>query len=81
MITRRYSRFFRKQNYCRFTRARTEFVDYKDLVAMKELVTETGKIIPSRITGTNANYQRQVATAIRRARYMAILPYCDQHKK
>ncbi len=47
--------------------------------ALKNYITETGKIVPSRITGTSARYQRQLATAVKRARYLALLPYCDNH--
>jgi small subunit ribosomal protein S18 len=52
---------------------------YKDLATLKAYITETGKIVPSRITGTKAHYQRQLATAIKRARFLALLPYTDQH--
>jgi small subunit ribosomal protein S18 len=55
-------------------------IDYKDLETLKDFITETGKIIPSRITGTSAKYQRQLARAIKYARYLALLPYCDAHK-
>ena len=54
-------------------------IDYKDLATLKNYVTETGKIVPSRITGTKSFYQRQLATAIKRARFLALLPYTDQH--
>ena len=54
-------------------------IDYKDLAILKQYITETGKIVPSRITGTKAFYQRQLAAAIKRARYLALLPYTDQH--
>jgi small subunit ribosomal protein S18 len=73
------SRFFRRRKYCKFTAEGIEQVDYKDLAMLKGYVTETGKIVPSRITGTRAFYQRQLATAIKRARYLALLPYTDQH--
>ncbi len=73
------SRFFRRRKYCKFTAEGIEQVDYKDLGMLKGYVTETGKIVPSRITGTSAFYQRQLATAIKRARYLALLPYTDQH--
>jgi small subunit ribosomal protein S18 len=46
---------------------------------LKDFITETGKIVPSRITGTKAKYQRQLTTAVKRARYLALLPYSDQH--
>jgi len=54
-------------------------IDYKDLDTLTQYVSETGKIVPSRITGTKAKYQRQLATAVKRARYLALLPYTDAH--
>ncbi|MHB8473827.1 MAG: 30S ribosomal protein S18 [Gammaproteobacteria bacterium] len=71
------SRFFRRRKFCKFTAEKTKEIDYKDLQTLKGYVTETGKIVPSRITGTKARYQRQLATAIKRARYLALLPYTD----
>ena len=73
------SRFFRRKKYCKFTAEKTVQIDYKDLVTLKAYITETGKIVPSRITGTRSFYQRQLAVAIKRARYLALLPYTDQH--
>jgi len=74
------SRFFRRRKYCRFTAEGITEVDYKDLELLKAYITETGKIVPSRITGTKAKYQRQLSKAIKRARYLALLPYTDGHK-
>ncbi|MEH6357692.1 MAG: 30S ribosomal protein S18 [Pseudomonadales bacterium] len=74
------ARFFRRRKYCRFTAEGVKQIDYKDLEVLKGFVTETGKIVPSRITGTKARYQRQLATAIKRARYLALLPYTDSHE-
>lgn len=74
------ARFFRRRKFCRFTAENVVEIDYKDLETLKAYITETGKIVPSRITGTNAKYQRQLATAIKRARYLALLPYSDAHK-
>ena len=74
------SRFFRRRKFCRFTAEGVKEIDYKDLQTLKNYITETGKIVPSRITGTNARYQRQLATAIKRARFLALLPYCDSHR-
>lgn len=71
--------FFRRRRYCRFTEEGIEQIDYKDVEMLKDFITETGKIIPSRVTGTKARYQRQLSTAIKRARYVALLPYSDQH--
>jgi small subunit ribosomal protein S18 len=73
------SRFFRRRKFCRFTAEGVKEIDYKDLETLKGYITETGKIVPSRITGTKARYQRQLATAIKRARYVALLPYTDNH--
>lgn len=73
------SRFVRRRKYCRFTAEGVKNIDYKDINLLKNYVTETGKIVPSRVTGTSARYQRQLATAIKRARYIALLPYTDQH--
>ena len=69
---------FRRKS-CRFTESGVNSVDYKDLAVLKNYITETGKIVPSRITGTKPKYQRQLATAIKLARYLALLPYCDHH--
>jgi len=73
------SRFFRRRKFCRFTAEGVTEIDYKDLDILKQYVSETGKIVPSRITGTKAKYQRQLATAVKRARYLALLPYTDAH--
>ncbi len=73
------SRYFRRRRYCRFTAEGIEEIDYKDLNLLKGYITETGKIVPSRITGTKARYQRQLARAVKKARYLALLPYSDQH--
>ena len=74
------SRFFRRKKYCRFTAEGVKEIDYKDLATLKGYITETGKIVPSRITGTKSKYQRQLATAVKRARYLALLPYSDAHR-
>ena len=74
------SRFYRRRKYCRFTAEGVEEIDYKDLETLKAYISETGKIVPSRITGTKARYQRQLAKAIKRARYLALIPYTDGHK-
>jgi small subunit ribosomal protein S18 len=72
-------RFTRRKKFCRFTADKVKQIDYKDLSTLKGYVTETGKIVPSRITGTRSFYQRQLAQAVRRARFLALLPYTDQH--
>jgi small subunit ribosomal protein S18 len=73
------SRYFRRKRFCKFTAEGIDEIDYKDLETLKEYITETGKIVPSRVTGTKAKYQRQLATAIKRARFLSLLPYTDQH--
>lgn len=73
------SRFYRRRKFCRFTAEAVKEIDYKDLETLKNYVSETGKIVPSRITGTKAKYQRQLSTAIKRARFLALLPYTDGH--
>jgi small subunit ribosomal protein S18 len=73
------SRYSRRRKYCRFTAEGIEEIDYKDLNLLKAYITETGKIVPSRITGTTAKYQRQLQSAIKLARFLALLPYTDRH--
>ena len=68
----------RRRN-CRFTAENVTEIDYKDLDTLKSYITEVGKIVPARITGTSAFYQRQLATAVKRARFLALLPYSDKH--
>jgi small subunit ribosomal protein S18 len=70
---------FKRKKFCRFTAAGVEQVDYKDVDTLKDFVQENGKIMPARLTGTKAHYQRQVDTSIKRARYLALLPYTDLH--
>jgi small subunit ribosomal protein S18 len=69
-----------RKRFCRFKAEGIKEIDYKDLDLLRQYVTETGKIVPARITGTSAKYQRQLATAVKRARYLALLPYTDQHR-
>ena len=73
------ARYMRRRKFCRFTADGVKQIDYKDIETLKQYVGETGKIIPSRITGTKARYQRQLATAVKRARFLALLPYSDHH--
>ena len=65
----------KKKNYCRFRKARIKFIDYKDPEFLKKFLNEQGKILPRRITGTSLKYQKKVATAVKRARHLALLPY------
>ncbi len=73
------SRFFRRRKFCKFTAEGVTEIDYKDLGTLRQYVTETGKIVPSRITGTKSRYQRQLALAIKRARFLALIPFTDGH--
>ena len=70
---------FKRRKFCRFTAAGVEEIDYKDLDTLRDFVQENGKIIPARLTGTKAIYQRQLDTAIKRARVLALLTYTDNH--
>lgn len=71
---------FRKQRVprkkvCYFTKNNVTTIDYKDIELLKRFISSNGKIIPRRVTGTRAKYQRMLAIAIKRARQMALLPY------
>ncbi|MFC0180319.1 MULTISPECIES: 30S ribosomal protein S18 [Thorsellia] len=74
------ARYFRRRKFCRFTAEGVQEIDYKDINTLRNYITESGKIVPSRITGTAAKYQRQLARAIKRARFLALLAYTDNHK-
>lgn len=71
--------YFRRKKFCYFTSNKVKEIDYKDIALLKKFITESGKIVPSRITGTKARYQRMLARSIKLARYLALLPYCDKH--
>ena len=73
------ARYFKRKRFCRFTAEGIDEIDYKDLNILKNYVSESGKIIPSRISGTKTRYQRQLSTAIKRARYLSLIPYSDGH--
>ena len=70
---------FKRRKFCRFTVEKVEWVDYKDVDMLKDFVGENGKLIPARITGTRTHYQRQLSVAVKRARFLALLPYTDLH--
>jgi small subunit ribosomal protein S18 len=72
------SRRFRRKKFARLSADGSD-IDYKDLEVLKQYIGETGKIVPSRITGTSARHQRLLAQEVKRARYLALLPYTDQH--
>lgn len=70
---------FKRRKFCRFSAAGVDQIDYKDVDVLRHFIQENGKIIPARLTGTKAHYQRQLDTAIKRARFLALLPYTDNH--
>ncbi len=70
---------FRRRKFCRFTADKVDWVDFKEIDVLKDFVNENGKIIPARITGTTSGFQRQLSVAIKRARFLALLPYTDLH--
>ncbi|MDA9211320.1 30S ribosomal protein S18 [Methylophilaceae bacterium] len=70
---------YKRRRYCRFSAEGIDEVDYKDVSLLKDFITENGKLIPARITGTKSRYQRQLTTAVKRARFLALLPFTDKH--
>ncbi len=73
------SKFYRRRKFCKFSAEGATSIDYKDLNTLRQNLTENGKIVPSRVTGTKSRYQRQLATAVKRARFLALIPYTDNH--
>lgn len=73
------STYFRRKKMCYFTANKIKHIDYKNVDLLRKFIMENGKIVPSRITGTKAGYQRKLTKAVKLARYIAILPYCDRH--
>jgi small subunit ribosomal protein S18 len=71
---------FKRKRFCRFTVSGVDYIDYKDLEVLREFIGENGKITPARLTGTRAIFQRQLDTAIKRARFLGLLPYTDLHR-
>jgi len=74
------NRHYKRPKFCRCTAAGIEYIDYKDLEVLRQNISETGKILPRRSTGTKTRFQRQLTMAVKRARYLALLPYTDQHR-
>ena len=71
---------FKRRKFCRFTVEKIEEVDYKDVEILKDFIAENARIMPARITGTKTDYQRQLSTAIKRARFLALMPFTDLHQ-
>ena len=69
----------RKKKFCYFTANGITEIDYKDIELLEKFISESGKIFPSRSTGTKARYQRQLTNAIKLARYLSLIPYTDSH--
>ena len=74
------SLLFRRKRFCRFTVAGVTEIDYKEIDTLRDFISENGKITPARLTGTRAFFQRKLTVAIKRARYLALMPYSDQHR-
>ena len=74
------AKFVRRRRFCKFTAEGFTSIDFKDLATLRGSLTENGKIVPSRISGTKVHFQRQLSTAIKHARYLALIPFCDAHK-
>ena len=70
---------FKRKKFCRFTVEKVDQIDYKDIDTLRDFLTDQNKIMPARLTGTKSHYQRQLDTAIKRARFLALLPYSDNH--
>lgn len=68
-----------RKKFCPFTSDGVDYIDYKDLACLKKYIMENGRLVPSRITGTNARMQRRLALAVKRARFIGLLPFCDLH--
>ncbi len=73
-------RINKNKKYCYFKLNKFKEIDYKDLNILKKYMTECNKIIPSRITGISLKFQRKLSIAIKRARYLALIPYTDLHQ-
>jgi small subunit ribosomal protein S18 len=71
--------YFRRKKMCYFTANKMKEIDYKDIGLLRKFIMENGKIVPSRITGTKAGFQRMLSNAIKLARFVALLPYTDRH--
>ena len=77
---RRGGGMFKRRKFCRFTAEKIVEIDYKDVDLLKDFIAENAKIMPARLTGTKAGYQRQLSVAVKRARFLALMPYTDLHQ-
>lgn len=68
----------RAKKICRLTQSKIKYIDYKNVKLLQKFISEQGKIIPKRITGTSSKYQRELSIAVKRARHMALLPYVSE---
>ncbi len=68
----------RRKKVCYFTQNKIDYIDYKDAEMLKRFISDRGKILPKRVTGTKAGYQKQLSVAIKRARHMALLPFVKE---
>lgn len=71
---------FSRRKVCRFCADKTALIDYKNVDVLKTFISERGKIVPRRISGTCSEHQRKLTTAIKQARNIALLPYCANHE-
>ena len=71
-------KFRPRKKVCAFCKDKTKTIDYKNIDAVKEFISEAGKILPRRVSGTCAKHQREVNTAVKRARHIALIPYEDK---
>jgi small subunit ribosomal protein S18 len=68
----------RRERECKFTQAGIEYIDYKNADMLERFLNDQGKILPRRVTGTSAKHQRQLAKAVKRARFIGLLPYVPE---
>ena len=73
------SKYFKKQRISKSQLEEISDIDYKDLHLLKDYITETGKILPARITGVSAKVQTKITKAVKTARFLSLLPYSDNH--
>ena len=79
-VKKRGSGLFKRRKFCRFSLEKMDGIDYKDFDLFKDYIAENAKNMTARLTGTKAGYQRLLSVAIKRARFLALLPYTDNHQ-